>query len=163
MAAADLTAARLRELLHYDQLTGVFTWRVTRGCARAGDIAGHTNIDGYVDIGVGGHLYLAHRLAWLYMNGEWPAALIDHENMVRCDNRWDNLRPATQSQNKQNIRYARADNKCGFLGVSKCRNRWRSVIEVNGKQKHIGCFDTPEQANAAHLEVKRRVHAFCTI
>lgn len=88
----ELTAGRLRELLHYNPETGTFTWiaRSAHGShIRIGAIAGSSpNSNGYLQIRADGRTYKAHRLAWLYVNGEWPRADIDHKNGVRaCDRR----------------------------------------------------------------------------
>lgn len=158
-----LTAERLRELLSYDPFTGLFTWRVSRGGMCAGMIAGTHDKDGYTQISIDSRLYKASRLAWFYIKGEWPGFEVDHRNTTRSDNSWDNLRQATNAQNKQNIRKAHADSKSGFLGVCANRGRWQAEIQVNGKKKHIGYFDTPELAHAAYLEAKVELHPFQTI
>lgn len=154
-----LTAARLRELLSYDPETGVFRWRVYRARnARAGDVAGRIikaapdKGGGYRSIGIDGSEYLAQRLAWLHMTGEWPPAQVDHENRNRDDNAWRNLRDATRSQNQAN-RPAQANNTSGFKGVAfhKGAGRWRATL---GK-RHLGLFDSPEQAHAAYAEAAR--------
>lgn len=100
-----LTADRLRELLHYDPLTGVFTWKMNRTRrAKAGSVAGSVNGRGYVQIRIDGVGYTASRLAYLYMQGEpAPANLeIDHRNHVKTDNRWSNLQPVTHGENMSN-------------------------------------------------------------
>lgn len=159
-----LTAERLRELLHYNKATGDFTWRVcSNGYTRAGYIAGHMTKCGYWNIQIDRRKYCAHRVAWLYVYGEWPKVQIDHINGRRLDNRWCNLRLATQSENNQNQRAANSRNKCGFLGVSRHGPRWRANIGINGHKKHIGVFDTPELAHAAYLAAKARLHPFQTI
>jgi hypothetical protein len=163
MAKTELTAERLRELLHYDPTTGMFTWRVSRGTARTGDIAGSTNDGGYIQISVDSVIYKAHRLACLYMTGELPAENIDHRYGNKIDNRWHELRLAKQSQNMQNQRVALSNNKIGLLGVSIHRGRPRATIVVDRKHKHIGYFDTPELAHAAYLEAKTKLHPFQTL
>jgi hypothetical protein len=92
-----LTAERLRELLDYDPETGVFTRRITTGRNRrwkAGDkVSGRPSATtGYLGIGIGKRRYAAHRLAWLWMTGEWPKNLMDHRDCDRTNNRWVNLR-----------------------------------------------------------------------
>ena len=97
---------RLHDVLHYDPLTGVFRWRVARGSRAAGDVAGGISGAGYRQIGIDGRYYQASRLAWLYTTGEWPDGEIDHKNGVHDDNRWDNLRDVTHTENNQNQRRA---------------------------------------------------------
>jgi hypothetical protein len=147
-----ITAERLRELLHYDPETGVFTWRLPRRGVRAGYEAGASRSDGYRRIQVDGRVIYAHRLAWPYMTGEWPDAEIDHINGDPSDNRIVNLRPATRSQNSANGRKP-SDNTSGLKGVSwHARGRkWRAQIVVNGKCRHLGLFDCPAAAHAAYL------------
>ena len=166
MAHEILSAGRLRVLLRYVLETGVFTWRVRRGpSAKIGAPAGYLHSSGYVYIGIGGRDYRAHRLAWLYVTGDWPADQIDHINGTRADNRFANLRELNQSLNMQNQRRPRSDNASGFLGVcwNKAHGLWRAQIHTNGKQCFIGHFDTAEAAHAAYLTAKREQHAGCTI
>ena len=140
-AGAKLTAERLRSLLIYDPATGIFTRRVSRQGFHAGTQAGVIHkASGYVYIGVDRKRYRAHRLAWLYMTGEWPVE-IDHDNTIRSDNRWSNLREATRSQNNANAQ-RRADNTSGHKGVSWVArvNRWRAYITSHGRQCHLGYF-----------------------
>lgn len=164
MAKPELTAERLRELLHYEPETGIFTWLVSNGKrAKVGAIAGTTTSDGYVAIGIGRAQYQAHRLAWLYMTGEWPPHMIDHENTIRTANWWKNLRLATNAQNMQNLRKALPNNKCGMLGVSQRNTTFSAQIKVGGKKHYLGSFDTPELAHAAYLEAKARMHPYQTL
>jgi hypothetical protein len=142
-----ITAERLRKLLHYDPETGVFTWRMQRGPAAAGAVAGSPHRDGYVCIGIDGRWYLAHRLAWLYMSGEWPENQIDHHDGKRSNNRIANLRPATHAQNQMN---SRAYGQSGRKGVSWNRGRWQARIRVNRVLIHLGRFDDKEEAAAAY-------------
>lgn len=160
MTKPALTAERVRELLHYDPETGVFTWRVSgRGPAKVGSIAGtiHTS-KGYRNIWVGGN-YKAHRLAWLYVHGVWPEGQIDHINHIKDDNRIANLREVTNGQNMQNRPHQR-NSPSGFKGVlGRTRSgRWPAKIAANGKQYWLGMFDSPEQAYAAYCEAAARLH-----
>lgn len=148
----------LKRLIDYNQETGVFTWRA-RPRVRAGKIAGHQRTDGYIEIRVNWELHLAHRLAWLYMTGEFPKEHTDHINGKRDDNRFTNLREATNSLNMQNQKKATNRNAAGFLGVQKnCGGRHQAVLTLNGERHRFGTFDTPEQAHAAYLVGKRRLH-----
>lgn len=159
----ELTAERLREVLDYDPDTGVFTRKVRTGNVKIGDVAGSFNGKGYIRIGIDGRLHRAHRLAWLYVTGEWPKDQIDHINGDRGDNRLANLREVNNAENQHNLRKARADNTTGFLGVSPRYGKFRAYIMVDGKNKHLGCFPTPEAAHAAYLEAKRGLHPFGTL
>lgn len=160
-----LVAGRLRALLHYDPQSGVFTWRMNRkGGPRAGDVAGNAT-DGYREISVDGRTYKAHRLAWLYMVGEWPAGPIDHRNGVGSDNTWSNLRAASHAINNQNLRGPKKNGTSGFLGVcwDKRRRRWVASITVNSRNKFLGYHETAEAAHANYVAAKRMLHEGCTI
>ena len=156
------TQERLKELLSYDQNTGVFVWLAqTSSRAKIGDIAGTLMAIGYRLIGIDGKLYRAHRLAWFYMTGDWPVAGMDHINGVKDDNRWDNLREATQAENSQNMAI-RSDNTSGYMGVcwDRRKGKWQAQIKVAGRNKHLGYFDMPEAAHAAYLAAKAEIHTF---
>lgn len=163
MPRNDLPAARVRELLHYDKATGRFTWLVSRPGAPAGSEAGTINNNGYRLIAVDGVRYRAHRLAWLWVKGVWPAGEIDHRNTKRSDNRWRNLRQATFEHNQQNRRRALRTNRLGLLGVSKAGCRFRATIFYGGKDRHLGTFDTAAEAHAAYVAAKRQHHPGCTL
>ena len=155
----------LKEFLHYDPCTGKFT-RIFRSSGRIkiGDVSGTVCANGYLNTRVLGCKYKNHRLAWLYMTGDWPNGQVDHINGVRTDNRIDNLRVVSHQENAQNTRKARSDNKSsGLLGVSKNTNGWRARIMVNKKPIQIGTYNTPEEAHAAYIEAKRKMHVGCTI
>lgn len=159
MAAAILTHARLRELLHYDPNTGVFTWRVSRkGVQHAGAVAGDMNRRGYWRICVDQRRYIASVLAWFYMTGAWPEQDIDHKDGVRHHNWWSNLREVSRSVNNQNQRRAQLGSKSGYLGVSPNRKGWAASINADGVKHHLGTFATPQQAHAAYVDAKRRLH-----
>lgn len=158
-----ITQKRLRELLHYDPLTGVFTWRQSNSArALVGAIAG-SKARGYVWIRCDGQLCAAHRLAWLYMTGLLPKQEIDHKNGMKDDNRWSNLREATRKLNMQNERRARINNKTGYLGVRPHGKRFQARVKLDGRIHYFGSFGTPEQAHAAYVVGKRSLHPWCTI
>jgi len=158
-----LTQERLKELLHYDEGTGIFTWKVQTGRVRKGSVAGTPHGKGYVKIGIKGKYYRAHRLAWLWMTGEWPVNQIDHRDTVTSNNRWDNLRDVTGVVNKQNMKKPRVDGSSGYLGVSANSGKWQARIKINKKEKFLGMFATPKEAHAAYVAAKREVHEGCTI
>ena len=152
--------ARVRELLDYDADSGVLTWRIcTSNRVKVGDVAGWSgegNCFGYTQISIDGILYLAHHLIWFYVYGEWPIQ-IDHRDLDKSNNKLDNLRLATQSQNCGNLPKPK-HNTSGYKGVSweKKRNYWIAQISLNKKRYYLGAFDTKEQAHAAYLNAATR-------
>ena len=145
------TAEYVRSRLAYDPDTGVFRWKTNRYPSRVGQVTGAVK-DGYLQIYLDGRLYRAHRLAWLIMTGLWPSDEVDHINRVRGDNRWNNLRAATKSQNAMNTS-VRADNRSGFKGVAwdAGRKKWRADIRLPYVRKHLGMFESPELAHKAYV------------
>lgn len=163
MLKTDLAALvqRVRELLRYNRRTGVFTWRVTRNQhARAGDVAGYIRTDEYRGIMIDGRSHYAHRLVWLYVYGAWPPFEIDHRNGLKDDNRLVNLIESTRSFNCQNERRPRKNGTSGFLGVSwdKNRSRWSAQIHADGVKRKLGRFGSVEEAHAAYVQAKRKLH-----
>lgn len=160
-----LTTEQLKNALDYDPNTGVFLWKIRPSKAvKVGDIAGCTEKRiGYITIGIAKRIYKAHRLAWLYMHGEWPKGLIDHINGDKADNRIANLRDVFADGNSQNVRKPNRRNKSGFMGVIWFQNKWRASMSVNGKSKWLGDYSTPEEAHQIYLEAKRKYHHACTI
>ena len=157
-----LNAETLRSWLHYSPDTGLFVWlkRPAR-CVLIGDAAGSLHPSGKVFIRIQGFTFAAHRLAWLYVYGKWPKDEIDHINGVGNDNRIANLRECAGGQNNQNISIY-STNSSGFIGVGwhKATQMWRARIDVDGEQKHLGLFDTREDAYAAYCDAKRKLHSF---
>lgn len=146
-------AEHLRQRLEYDPETGVFRWRSVplRSSRKIGDVAGSFDYKGYVQISMGGRPYRAHRLAWLYTYGHWPAIQIDHINGDRADNRIKNLRLATNSQNNS-AKGISQTNTSGYKGVSwnSKQKKWAAFIGISGKNKNLGSFDKPEEAALAY-------------
>lgn len=146
-----LTAERLREVLSYNQQTGIFRWRVSIRRTRTGMIAGCLDAHGYWRICIDQRHYKAHRLAWLYVYGEWPSDELDHKDLCRSHNWISNLRVAGQAMNNAN-RKAYRNNKSGIKGIYSCQGRWRAMIRQNNKSMHLGCYDTPEEAHRAYCK-----------
>ena len=160
-----LNAEIARQVFTYDPAEGVLRWAVARRKGGAiGDIAGSLT-NGTRQLEYDGKSYLAHRVIWLYVTGQWPARLIDHINGDRQDNRWSNLRDVSRVVNAQNIRSANSNNNSQLLGASYClwNQRWRSQITIYGTKWHLGYFDTAEAAHEQHLWYKRWFHEGCEI
>lgn len=164
-ARTEITQSRLMCLLNYDEKTGVFRWKISpSNRAAVGSVAGSLHNRGYRQINIDGTPRLAHRLAWLYVYGEFPEDQIDHVNGVRTDNRIANLRKATNAQNNQNQRSAHARNTSGKLGVSIFRNnKFLAQIGFNGKSHYLGYYDSAEDAHEAYVKAKRKLHEFGTL
>lgn len=156
-----ITQSRLKEVLLYNPDTGFFTWIKRTGNRAAGSLAGTPRANEYIQIRVDKKIYLAHRLAWLYVHGVFPPDQLDHINRIRTDNRISNLRLATQAENKQNFSKSRR-NKSGIIGVSWCKQsrKWHARICINGRKTDLGRYDSIEKAAAARAEAKARYHTF---
>lgn len=164
---STLDAARLRYLLDYRPEDGLFVRKVSlSNRVKVGDlIAGSPNNMGYLRICVDRRSYLSHRLAWLHVFGVWPSDLIDHKNGIPADNRIDNLREATYSENQCNKSNSSCFAESGLLGVFKTNrpNRWYSLIKINGTYRYLGYFKDKQLAHEAYLAAKRTDHAYCMI
>lgn len=158
---AILTQEILKERLHYDKDTGIFTWLDVKVNAHKmrGKVAGSTNSStGYSLIRLtlskaNGARFLAHRLAWLYEHGEFPKGSLDHINHVKTDNRIKNLRIATQKENIRNMSMS-SRNTTGHTGVcfSKHANKYVAHVRVDYKKIHLGTFENIEDAAKAARE-----------
>jgi hypothetical protein len=161
MAQKILTAERLREIVVYDALTGIFIRRIdtNNGRWKAGQVVGSIGSDGYLLVSIDGQQYRANRAAWLYMKGVWPAGEVDHKDTDKLNNRWLNLRDVPPLFNQQNKRKARKNNKSGLLGVFPNKKGFSSQLRIpGGKRIHLGTWKTPEEAHAAHMEAKLKYH-----
>lgn len=156
------TRERVCEVLNYDHMTGVFTWRAKNRRVFAGDIAGWVEMpSGHRRLGLDGWRYFEHQIAWLLMHNEWPCRDIDHINGVRADNRIANLRLATPSQNQANAKKF-STNTSGYKGVSKTTNHGRLIYKANimkdGVPYRLGYFKDPRKAHEAY--VKKAIELF---
>lgn len=158
-----LNQQRLKELLSYDIETGIFTNLTQRAqCVKKGADAGGKHPEGYIYIQIDGKQYNAHRLAWLYIYGELPKYPLDHINEIKDDNRISNLRLDINNENLHNKSNPQINNTSGFRGVhwSKKCQKWAAQISIKGKVKHLGLFNTAEEAYEAYLRAKREHHTY---
>lgn len=163
-AKSNLTQEQLKQFLRYNPKTGEFTRIAAYNNVGVGKKVGWTVTYGAgkkfrVKVGVNGDDYMAHRLAWLYMTGEWPKQEIDHINEDGADNRWDNLREASPTENLRN-RGPQSNNTTGYKGTCfvKSKGFYIAGIKVHGKRTHLGCFKTAEEAHQAYCEAAKKYH-----
>jgi hypothetical protein len=149
----DLSVDYVKSILDYNPYTGEFIWKHREGSRGqwngryAGKSAGYFRSDGYRIIAVDNSLYLAHRLAWLIVHGEWPISELDHKDGDTSNNRTSNLRLATNQENMRNSKI-RIDNTSGAKGVwfRGDRKQWEVKIKVGAKRLYIGRFSSFEDA-----------------
>ena len=156
-----ITQAELHFAVNYNPETGIFTWKTPRKKVIVGTQAGSLDKEGYIILTINQISYRAHRLAWLYIHGEWPK-FIDHINEIKHDNRICNLRNVTHSENMQNKSKPQSNNTTGYIGVSfnKKRKHYTAVIKINGKTHYLGSFKTAEEANEARQKAKLIYHKY---
>jgi hypothetical protein len=156
-----ITQKELKELAHYDPETGIFT-RLTRPCnsVKIGDEMGYTKkyTDSlfYLTVEVKGSQYFLHRLAFLDMTGAFPDGDIDHIDGNGLNNKWENLRVVDAIENGKNKKRYK-NNASGYQGVSfyNLTKRWRAAISIDGKKKHLGYFDTFEEAKERRIKAEK--------
>lgn len=155
-----LTLERAKELLQYDAITGILTWRKSvNSRSIPGAVAGSQSNRGYHRIKIDGERYQAHRVAWLLYHGAWPTAQIDHVDNNRSNNAIANLRDCSGSQNQHNQPVRRA-NRSGIKGVSWCttKEKWHVQARTSGAIHQGGYFSSLEDAGRAATELRNRLH-----
>lgn len=146
---------RIRECLHYAPETGLLHWiKPTNRRIRVGAIAGSTSADQYVRIKLDGRNYLAHRLAFVLMNGDWPEDEVDHRNRESSGNQWSNLRPADRSGNNHNRSSPRASRGLPPGIQERPSGRFTARIKSHGISTCLGTFDDPNQASTVYQAAK---------
>lgn len=149
---------RVKEVFSYDPLTGLLSRKIACGRkGRIGPVKGTLEKSGYLKIGLDGKQYFAHRLAWAILYGNWPKDSIDHINNIKHDNRLENLRAATTSENGAN-RFAQNNNKSGFKGVSAKGKGYVANIRLHGKQVYLGYSTTKEEASKLYKDAAAKYH-----
>lgn len=154
MKTNELAADLLHELLEYRD--GELYWKQPGKSRQMGRPAGGINGDGYRRIKINRKLYAVHRLVWV-MHGNDPVPFVDHINGDVLDNRIENLREATHSQNCMNRRQ-RSDNKSGIKGVMRKKDKWYGCVTLNYKVYPAGYFDLKEDAAAAVDKLRKELH-----
>lgn len=156
----ELTQEGLKQVLNYDPLSGVFTWKnpKQKGLNTTTTRAGTQKVSGYRNIQIDNRMYREHRLAWLYVYGILPTKSLDHINGIKNDNRITNLREATPRQNNLN-KGVSPRSTTGFKGVSRTNNGFRVRISIGErKYKEMGYYQTPEIAYKVYCGVAKEIH-----
>lgn len=164
-ARDDLSTDYVKAIFDYDEESGILRWEHRADMPPQwngkfpGRIAGTVNDRGYVLVAIYGKDYRAHRIIWAIKTGRWPEHEIDHENTVKSDNRWFNLRQATHAQNNCN-KGPQSNNKSGYKGVSWCRiiKAWVASIRHHGVTTKLGYRDDPEDAHELYKTAAIEMH-----
>lgn len=151
----------LKKFLEYDPLTGVFRWKLAKSNKiKVGEVAGSTDSQGHLQVKFGGEMFFLHRIAWFIMTGEDPGEnQIDHDNTIRADNRWLNLRLATHNRNAHNAN-KRSDNTSGVKGVgwNNVKKAWIGRVAYNKKTYRTGSYQTVTEAETAIKILREKLH-----
>jgi hypothetical protein len=151
----SLNLSDVMSALSYDGDSGRLAWKISRGKARPGQLAGSVDKDGYLQVVVLGMPVKAHRLAWFMHHGSWPDGEIDHINGLRADNRIANLRVVSRGENCRNLHKTPA-NGVGIRGaVRQVTGRFGARVKLDGRTYWLGTFDTPQEAGAVYAEGRR--------
>ncbi len=162
----ELTQAMVKELLNYDPATGALTWKhrsrkwfpepnsfILWNAAHAGQPAFTSRTaDGSLRGKLLNRTYLAHRVIWLWVCGEWPDLEIDHINHRPWDNRFSNLRHVTRYQNQRNQVLYR-NNKSGCAGVHWRPELGKYLVRIG--PRYVGLYPTKLQAIAARIAANK--------
>ena len=153
-----LTQKRLKELIDYDPLTGVFTRMVDRpGGIKKGSLVGSVGVNGYIETSVDGNKCLLHRLAFLWMEGYLPENKVDHIDRDRQNNKWSNLREVSDQCNSRNSGLDKRS-VSGVTGVtwSKRTKKWDARISCGGKVDWAGLYDELFDAAVARWKLEKK-------
>jgi hypothetical protein len=152
-----ISHSRLLQLVHYDPETGEMKWlKPTSFRVKVGQTAGSFSGNGYKQVKIDGTVYNFHRIVWFYMTGVWPDRWIDHSDGDFTNNRFENLRLSSVSQNAGNMKM-RSDNSTGLKGVERKRSKFAARIRHEGVRHNLGVFDTAEEAHAAYFSAAQRL------
>jgi len=155
----NLTQDILKTRVVYDPNSGNFSRAKTKRSVKHGKIMGWTDDLGYIHVRVLDKLYLAHRLAWLYMTGAWPEGYLDHKDGNPSNNSILNLRECTQQENCFNskIIHKKSSVRKGVCWHEQ-KQKYRAYIKANGKWTHLGYFNDMNDAIAARISAEEKYH-----
>jgi len=154
----NISLERVRCAFNYNPITGDFTWGIIKSYKTGvGDTAGRLNHDGYFRVAIDGHQYMAHRLIWLYVYGEWPDGEIDHINGMPSDNRIINLRSVSHQENSINKKLI-STSTSGIAGIcwNKSNSNWRVRINTDHYRENLGSYKDFFEACCARKSAERK-------
>jgi hypothetical protein len=155
-----ITQDYLKSILNYEEASGIFTWKVSKAKnIKIGSVAGIHDKCGYWIIRIDKKNYRAHRLAWLYMNGNFPNKYIDHIDNNKINNIYRNLREANDVENGRN-KGLQLNNSTGYKGVSFCNlnKKFKAQARFNGKTKTLGYFKSALDASNKYINFVKELH-----
>lgn len=158
-----ITLEIAKALFRYDPESGLLTWNFSSAQIKEGHEAGTNTTSSqskteYRGIKLFGATYKVHRIIWLMQTGEWPKGDVDHIDGNGLNNKWENLRDVTHSQNLMNAA-VRSDSTTGYKGVSydKQRCKWYAYINIDGKRKMLGRHGSLQEAVNARAIAERNL------
>lgn len=152
-----LTQEYLKSILNYDKETGDFTWIYSRKYTLIGRNAGGYDKYGYKRIWIDGKFFFSHRLAWLFVTGNFPENQIDHVNQIKDDNKFSNLRDVTHDLNQKHKTAPNINNSVGIRGVYRKGDAYKAEIKCNGIKVKLGTFKTAIEAKEAYMSMKLKL------
>lgn len=151
---------RLNEAFSYDHESGIVRWKISIGSrAKAGNVAGCKNKDGYLVVRLDGALMLLHRVVFAIHYGAWPEKHIDHIDCDKSNNKIENIREATIEENNRNQRISK-DNASGYKGVylHEGTKKWCAEIRFKRKKYYLGLFEDIKEAHKAYCDAAKKLH-----
>lgn len=150
-----------RAIFLYNEETGNLHWRKKSSQMMPGSVAGSVSVRGYVTIRFNKKVYPAHRIVWLIHHGEWPKSDIDHINRLKTDNRIENLREASKSENQRNHSLSKR-NTSGYKNVIRSHDLWEVVLTINGNKTRFGSYADIELADLVAIGAREKYYGdFC--
>ena len=153
----EITQEYVRQVFNYKD--GDLFWNIKPNTrVRIGDKAGSQDAKGYLYLSLDRKKYPVHHIVFLYFNGYLPK-MIDHIDNIKNNNKIENLREATYSQNNRNV-LLRKDNKSGIKNVffEKWTKKWKVMLRIDGKRKCFGRYSDVDLAELVAIEARNKYH-----
>lgn len=154
--AKEINQDLLHKLFDYNSQTGILSHKLNTRRCKKNTTVGHLTANGYLTTSLGKKKYLVHRLIFMHKLGYFPEQ-IDHINHIKTDNSWDNLREVCNRENSINCSLSsNSTSKVNGVSYIKSLNKYRAYIYIQGKQKHLGVFDSLDLAKAKREEANEK-------